>query len=170
MSEMDAWKLGQVASKWIEDNLPSSSRILELGSGSGTNERAKKYDITAIEHDEDFLPLDYRCIHANIKANETSSKYDEAGWYDPQKIISLNQEKFDLIIIDGPPGAIGRRGILHFPWIFQLADIILVDDTHRESERHLAEKIIHLIEVPTVTELIERGDFGLRKCTIIQRI
>jgi hypothetical protein len=170
VSEMDAWKLGQVASKWIEENFQPASRILEFGSGSGTYERAQKYDVTAIEHDEDFLSSDYRCIHASIKANEISSKYDETGWYDPKKISLINQEKFDLIIIDGPPGAIGRKGILHFPWIFQLADIILVDDTHRESEGHLSEKIIHWMGTPEVTELIENGDFGFRKCTIIQRV
>lgn len=63
---MDAWKLGQVASKWIEENFQPASRILEFGSGSGTYERAQKYDVTAIEHDEDFLSSDYRCIHASI--------------------------------------------------------------------------------------------------------
>ena len=77
----------------------------------------------------------------------------------------------DLILIDGPPGIIGRSGILQI--IETLPDFIwmIIDDTDRKSENILAQKIIQHFVPKEVFELKSdsrrhNGDF--RKATIIK--
>jgi hypothetical protein len=167
---VDAWQLGFSATAWVEQRFSNkSTRILELGCGAGTVERAKKFDVVAVEHDPDFILEDIRCILAPIVDNPTSTHFNEQGWYDTGKLDFLKDQEFDLIIVDGPPGRIGRSGILSVPWLLNLSPCILIDDTQRESEHALAEAIeARLINVER-EELVEESEWGLRKSTVLYR-
>ena len=42
---------------WIKENLPHNSTILEFGSGTGTKELVKNYQVTSIEHSKEWLDI-----------------------------------------------------------------------------------------------------------------
>ena len=60
------WELPEKAFKWIEENIPFGSNIVELGSGKGTLRLSENYNVWSIEHDEEWLNLSSSIIHAEI--------------------------------------------------------------------------------------------------------
>ena len=164
---MDAWQLGIAATDWVLANIPAGSKILEFGAGRGTHERARHYEITAIEHNEAYESHDYRCLLAPIVLNEISSQNNEQGWYDPEVLLALEEEEFALIIVDGPPGEVGRSGILALPWILNLAPLVMVDDTHREAERQLAHSISAMMKNADTFVINEESEWGRRETTVL---
>lgn len=134
------WELPEKAFEWIEENIPFGSNIVELGSGKGTLRLSENYNVWSIEHDEEWLNLSpSKYIHAEIVPYSKNGR--EGRWYDPDKIKKALPEHYTLLIVDGPPSAIGRDGLLSFQEIFTWDCHILIDDTHRSEERYIAEEI-----------------------------
>lgn len=108
--------------------------VLEFGSGKGSTRLASLCaELTSIEHDEKyatFYPPDAgQVIHAPIDP--------ATGWYSRQVLEARMPKRIDAIVVDGPPGTIGRGGLLkHLDLIPDVP--ILFDDTHRGAERELA--------------------------------
>jgi hypothetical protein len=48
----DRWMFSSEVFNWIDENIPQGSLILEFGSGKGSIELSKKFDLISIEHDE----------------------------------------------------------------------------------------------------------------------
>ena len=73
----------------------------------------------------------------------------QKGWFDhillSEKIKDL---KYDLILVDGPNGAIGRGGFLKYLNIFNTDLPIIFDDINRESEMQLMVKISEKLNRP----------------------
>lgn len=97
--------------QWFCDNIPADSSILEFGSGHASTKYMSRYwRMHSIEHNLEFVnlyPSDY--IYAPITSGENP-------WYD----MDIIQEAFErrnfwkglaAILVDGPPGDIGRCGI-----------------------------------------------------------
>lgn len=131
--------MGQTCESVVADILGDGGRILELGSGEGTGRLAARgYEMTSVEHDKDRLgkhPSNY--IHASIIPN------GQQDWYDHgilEKRLPRGGE-YDLLIVDGPPGHIGRLGMLRHLDLFDLSVPIVVDDVNRNAERYLLEKL-----------------------------
>ena len=124
------WTIPKELFDWIRANLPDGKTILELGSGDGTDELRKHYTVHSIEHDMAFIK-EGNYIHAPIV--RYPGGYD---WYDVSKLIGL--PAYDLLLIDGPTGVIGRRGFVKHRYMFNLDVPIVVDDTQREAERLIA--------------------------------
>jgi len=126
---MSDWSLSIHTFNWIRKNLKQGT-ILELGSGAGSHRLSKHYTVYSVEHDEKWL-------------NKYNTNYIYApiidGWYDPSFLDDL--PRYDLLIIDGPPGVIGREGILKHLDKFQTDIPIILDDTNREAEKALALQI-----------------------------
>ena len=80
----------------LNDNLPNGSKNLEFGSGTGTIELTKSFEVTSIEENEQWLYLapDSTYIYAPL-VND---------WYDWQALEILQDETFEAIIVDGPSG------------------------------------------------------------------
>ena len=131
---------------WIDSNINYGSRILEFGSGNGSKILSEKYDLISIEHDEAWLGKgNGRYIHAEIKKNRYSTQFSQKGWYDVEKIVGLPSD-VELIIIDGPPGEIGRAGILNVLNDLPVTKWILVDDTDREDEKLLLNSLVEFFK------------------------
>ena len=114
---------------YIHNILPEGSTILELGSGSGTAELAKYYKMYSVEHDRKWMNLyDSEYIFAPIK------NYGRYKWYDINHLQNKLPNHYDLILVDGPPGPIGRYGFLHHLSLFNSSVPIIFDDTHRKEE------------------------------------
>jgi hypothetical protein len=167
----DGWMLPSEVFHWVDKNIPQGSLILEFGSGNGSVELSKKYDLISVEHDEKWLGFSNgRYIHAGIIQNQVSNKYLEVGWYDIEKLIDL-PPVVDVIIIDGPPGDIGRSGILHYLLELPACTWMIIDDTDRQKEKHLAEKIILLLspkETCQIESKNQRPNGDNRKATVLR--
>lgn len=128
--ELDSWSLSDKVIDWLVENLKKGSSILELGSGLGTGELSKNFNMTSIEHNSLFLDkYDSNYIYAPIKN----------GWYDSSKLKGLPD--YDCLIIDAPPSNIGRMGIMKNWNLFDWSKTIIVDDTHRKNDYILYQLI-----------------------------
>lgn len=134
MSNLGGWAIGRKLADYIVANYDGT--ILELGSGEGTGYLANYFDMVSIEHDQKFLEkYDSQYIYAPIKM------YSGMMWYD---IIAITEGIKDvnpsLILVDGPPGRIGRMGFYHNFQSFPRCDVV-IDDVQRRAEYNLAERL-----------------------------
>lgn len=115
---------------WILNNIPKGSTILELGSGVGTKELVKFYNVFSIEDDEEWLGFEPKTtyIHAPI-VNE---------WYDVEILKNKIPKKYDLLLIDGPKGSKRENMIKHYD-LFKKDVPVIIDDTNREIDYKLSE-------------------------------
>lgn len=129
--------LGPKCIEQINELLGDGGTILELGSGEGTGRLAEKYSMISVEHDKAYLGKhnsDY--IHAAIVPN---GRHD---WYNHMVIKNnLKGKKYDLLLVDGPPGHIGRLGMLDHLDLFDLSVPIIVDDVQRSAEHFLMTEL-----------------------------
>lgn len=111
---------------YILNNFPKGSSMLEFGSGENTKLFTKKFKVTSIEHDKNYIGLakNSNYIYAPIKN----------GWFDISKLDSLKNKKFDIILVDAPPSDIGRIGLLYNLHYFNWDAVIIFDDTNRTNE------------------------------------
>ncbi len=128
----------------VNSLLRRGDSILEFGAGQGTIELSQDYQVHTIEHDQYWLKFDplARYVHAPIKNLEQPLSCDPQGlWYDVPSVIDGLPEDYDLMIVNGPNGTVGRSGILTvidsidqgIPWI--------INDTIRADESNLARDI-----------------------------
>ena len=131
----DEWSISPELFSWIRANLPKGKTILELGSGRGTVELLKYYNVYSVEHNPDWIGYAKKgnYIYAPIV------EYDKCRWYDISKLIL--PEDYDLILVDGPTGSIGREGFLINRHLFNLNVPIIIDDVQRQPEKHMAETL-----------------------------
>jgi len=122
---------------WILKNLPKGKIILELGSGTGTIELTNYYKVYSIEHEKKWLGYAKKSnyIYAPI------INYKNYQWYDINRIKKLIPEWYDLLLIDGPQGHIGREGFLDNIKLFKMDIPIIVDDTNRKEDAKIRDII-----------------------------
>jgi hypothetical protein len=130
---MSDWMLPPEAFAFLRNHLPPTMvNIVELGSGDGTVHLREFGTVYSIEHDEKWLRtgpgMNY--IHAPIVN----------GWYDPEAIRGKLPAQYDCIIVDGPPGDVGRGGMLEHLDLFRPVPL-LVDDVQRLLEVQLAAEL-----------------------------
>jgi len=136
LDNFNDWAITYEVFEWIKKNIKTGSTILELGSGTGTKELCELYEVYSVEHDQrwvDYTPSNY--IYAPIK------NQNEYNWYDVDILKKKLPKKYDLILIDGPPGIIGRKPFLDNLNLFNLNVPIIVDDTNRKDEQELFLKL-----------------------------
>ena len=157
ISISEGWMLPQEVFDWIDININRGSRILEFGSGNGSKILSEKYDLISIEHDEAWLNMgNGKYIHAEIRENRYSTQFSQRGWYDVEKIVGLPSD-VELIIIDGPPGEIGRAGILNVLNDLPSTKWILVDDTDREDEKLLLSNLVKFFQPLKLLNIISKS-------------
>lgn len=120
-SKFGGWSISEQLFKYIRKILPEGCTILELGSGQGTQELAQHYNVISVEHDKKSLnlyPSSY--IYAPIVN----------GWYDVRILEQrLKDLSYDLILVDGPTGAIDRSKFLDNLHLFNLAVPIIFNNS-----------------------------------------
>lgn len=168
------WAIDPQAFKFILAFLPKGSTILELGSGYGTLMLLKAgYKVISIENDarwvaqlEDWIKKEtdypylydnWDCIQAPIvkypkKFNPTihlpgKNGRPQKGWYDVNPLRqSLQDMKYDLILVDGPKEQYGRGGFLVNLDLFDTTVPIIFDDVNRGEERIMMMKCVEHIQ------------------------
>lgn len=127
---MGNYALPEEAYEQIRHRVKAGSTILEFGSGEGTDVLAKSYGykMVSVEHDPKWIDkYEATYIYAPIDKN----------WYDVSILKKKLPKKYDLIIIDGPTGDIGRKGILEHLDILKLDCPVLIDDINRHDEAYI---------------------------------
>ena len=142
ISRLGGWAISQEVVDAISGIIDSGDTILELGSGTGTGVLAEKFKMISVENNPDFLDIeDTRYINAPIIEYAKSPFPDETGWYDHTILKAELPTEYNLLLIDGPHGRIGRSGILLHLELFRSDRPVIVDDSHRDAESTLAENI-----------------------------
>lgn len=139
--------LGDVVVREIGDILGGGGRVLELGD----DELPDAYTVTRVTHEGDGG------IVAPIAPN------GGRAWYDAETLkerLPLAGE-YDLLLVDGPPGHVGRLGMLEHLDLFDLTVPIVVDDVQRNAERYLLRKIADAAGRPFRIVQDEQKAFGI---------
>jgi len=149
MADMLPW----TALEWIIHNFEDGAKILEIGSGYGSGVLSTFFDVTAIEHDSEWMGRfpGVRYVHAPISM----------GWYRIAK--GSIPTSYDLLIIDGPPSAVGaRNGILSCLELFDWEATVLIDDLNRQDIRLLARDLCGETGIQTIySESDGSREFGV---------
>lgn len=141
--------------------------VLEFGSGLSTIclanfivEENIDCKLISVESDKEWLNIlqkatphlssEKRCHFIYAPIREVEFKNNTALWYDVgvlDTLIGDEDLKFDIVLIDGPPGDIApgvRQNALHYlKNRMSESCVVYVDDCHRDSEKKLAEKIAY---------------------------
>ena len=130
---------------WILQNLPRGSTMLEFGSGPGTTLFVEKFKVYSIEHDIKYMNVEPRStyIHAPITTNSNNIR-----WYDEEVVRNFIKDlNYDLILIDGPLGSIGRGGIKNILDVLKTKTIpVIFDDVNRPEELKLMIEVSQILE------------------------
>lgn len=127
------WSLPPEVFAFLRKRLLPSAAVVELGSGEGTRELVRCFGrVHTVEHDPEWLGKveGARYIHAPIVN----------GWYDIDALGKGLPLRYDCLIVDGPPGSIGRGGLARFLSVFNQVPVVL-DDVHRKAEYELAVRV-----------------------------
>ena len=138
----ESWMLPQEAVAFVLEHVEPGSVVVEFGSGHGSEALSKHFDLYSFEHDEAWLGVTSSTyIHAPIKENQYATEAGEMGWYDLE-IVRKNWPKgAQCVIVDGPPGFIGRAGISSILDELSHVPLILIDDIDRPAELQLSLRL-----------------------------
>jgi len=146
--EFGGFSIDEQVFEYINKVLKEGDTILELGSGWASGELSKRFTVYSIEHDMKWVNrYDTNYIYApivDISTNKEDRKH-EKRWYDPEIVKQNIPENYDLILIDGPPGWIGRGGFLKYIHLFKTDVPIIFDDVNRRDERLLMQDTAKLL-------------------------
>lgn len=130
---------------WILKNLPEGSTMLEFGSGPGTSRFVEKFKVYSIEHDIKYLGKEPRStyVHAPITLLENGVR-----WYDKEIVLKFVENlEYDLILVDGPTGKIGRQGLKSVANKLKTKEIpIIFDDVNRPAEFQLMNEVAGILD------------------------
>ena len=137
------WEICAGVRTAIHSMLRRGDTILEFGSGYGTVDLGDDYIVHSVEDDKKWLHLDPRAtyIHAPIVPIDKIPGHSHDQWYDRDAVSSSLPQKYDLILVDGPSGTIGRSGLLTIIDLLDPDVPWLVDDTVRTEESKIATDI-----------------------------
>lgn len=126
---MSDWKLPTEALEWLRFRI-GTYHVVELGSGEGSPVLSALCEkLVSVEHDSAWaLSCETPVIFAPIVD----------GWYCRKTLAEQLPKRIDALIVDGPPGAIGRYPLLQNLDLFPESVPMLIDDVHRPAERELA--------------------------------
>lgn len=137
------WSISLELFQYIRTKLQPGNTILELGSGQATEELAKFYTMYSIEHNVEWLnKYKTNYIYAPIQ------HYSNYNWYDTKAIKQQMPIHYDLILIDGPPGNIGRIGFFYNLELFKTNVPIIFDDVNRLPEYDLLKEVATALNKP----------------------
>jgi hypothetical protein len=141
------WSISQTLFDTIHKILEPGDKILELGSGWGTGQLVKDYEVFSVEDNKNFLDIyESNYIYAPIVEEKIPQFPNDKGWYDIDVLKENLPEKYDLILVDGPWGHIGRGGFAKYLDVFRTDIPIIIDDIQREEELALVNAVVKKTE------------------------
>jgi len=149
----NGWSIDTDTIDFIHSVLPKGSTILEFGSGEGTAYLAKDYTMYSVE--QDWVGK-YNSTYINAPIRGYSDTFPtpvidgpQKGWYDSNIVLdAIKNIKYDLILIDGPNGEIGRGGFINILDDIDTDVMLIFDDVHRQPELDLMQKVSTKLNKP----------------------
>jgi hypothetical protein len=131
------WMLSEEALKWITDNIPFNSIIVELGSGFSTKILSRDYKIFSVEEDLKWVGFepDSTYIYSPLKKYPNDIP-TSTGWYE-DSLFNFLPKKYDFLIVDGPKKQ-NRGNFINFCELFDRTVPFLIDDTDRAIDKEMA--------------------------------
>ncbi len=158
VGDFGGWSISKTLFDFINELLEPGSRIIETGSGWGTGELAKNFEMYSIEHDPHFINIhNSNYINAPIVEYSDDSFPNDTGWYDFDILKKELPKDYDLILVDGPLGTIGRSGFYRHFDLFRSDVPIILDDVDRKDELNL----LKMVETKTGRKAIIHKDSSL---------
>ena len=155
-NSLGGWSIEKEMLEFIEASIENGESILEFGSGKGTEALLGCYTVTSVEHDEKFFvrrAKNHKIILAPIKNS----------WYNRDPIKSIMKQRYDLIIVDGPPRRL-RAGILDNLDLFEgISTPIIFDDVNRQLDRNVMEKFCSELNFQSEVIIGRKKEFAI--CT-----
>ena len=175
MNKFGGWAIQESCFNLIRKILPDGKNILEMGSGYGTLALSKHYGMISVENQSEWIGVynsnyievpikeyeaPYITTKGLFKAETTTETYlppdlpgengpVQKGWYDHNILNEkLKGLSYDLILIDGPNGVIGRGGFLKHLDMFNTNVPIIFDDINREAEKQMMVKVSEILKRP----------------------
>lgn len=147
------WSIDEELFDFIRSILPEGKTMLELGSGWSSQKFSEHYTVYSIEHNEKWVgKYNTHYIYAPIKN----------GWYDISILSKKLPKNYDLILIDGPTGDIGRGGFYLHLDLFNTNTIMIFDDVNRKPEYELMVLVSEKLNRPfNVYQSSEKKQFGV---------
>jgi hypothetical protein len=136
----------------IRSLISDGSTILEFGSGHGTVVLSEFFKLYSVENQREWqnkFPLCTTYINCSTKVYDQQwtcpAGLSDKGWYNPDELLPNLPESYDLILIDGPGGWLGRAGFLKYIDYFNTDVPIIFDDVNRDADfRHMELVSKHL--------------------------
>lgn len=149
---LDGWAIPKEAFEWIYKNIPHGSTIVELGSGNGTKELVRYYNVVTVEENEKWVNVvkEAKYIYSPLKEYDKVVPHS-CCWYNDDMLSELPSE-YDLLIIDGPVGN-NRGNFVHFIEHFRSDVPIIIDDTNRGGDKKMALDVAEKLN-KNITEII----------------
>jgi len=159
----NTWSVSPSLVDVIRDIVPADGTILELGSGEGTGVLAEYFTMFSVEHDRDWTDK-YKStyIYSPLIAHKAVSGFDDTEpiWYDPSYLREKLPERYDLILVDGPPKH--RSGFVKYFDLFKSNVPIIFDDVQRNHDNTVMVKTAARLSKPyTVYACHEAKHFGV---------
>jgi hypothetical protein len=119
--------------------IPPESTILELGSGHGSVKLAETFKVYSIEHSRKWYGLfpEINYIWAPLVPYKDTYFHKATHWYDHKILETALPDSYEAIIVDGPPGTVGRGGFYTYLDLFKTDVPIFFDDVRRLWEFRL---------------------------------
>tara|TARA_R110000822_G_C15328589_1_gene494387 strand:+ start:1175 stop:2416 length:1242 start_codon:yes stop_codon:yes gene_type:complete len=118
--------------EWLKINLPKGKTILEFGSGTGTIELTKYWNVCSVEQNEEWIGKAPKSKYIHAPLNH------EDKWYDQEIVFNNIPKDYDLILVDGPMNSQYREGICQF-WNKLNTNVpIIFDDSHWPPDKEVA--------------------------------
>ena len=169
----ESWMLPEEAVTFVLEHVETGSVVVEFGSGHGSQVLSEHFDLYSFEHDEAWLGVTSSTyIHAPIVENHHAIDAGEKGWYDLDVVKHHWPTDPQCVIVDGPPGFIGRTGILSILDKLRDVPMILVDDIDREAELQLLQMLSTKLDRIQTTYDVEKpreGGSNRRFATLTRR-
>lgn len=165
MIEEDAWQV-------IRQELEGASAVLELGTGLSTwlIQTQDINDHIALESS----PTWFDAVSDSPFAQQADIRLKELKRHnrneDPAyRFSTTNMDiRFDLLLIDGPVGEVGRQGALSMLELLTSSGTVIIDDTHRRPEAELAEEVARCLKEWSMEPTSEVHRLGSKNMTIIK--
>jgi len=135
---------------YIKEFLPEGYTILELGSGHGTAELVKLWNVYSIEDKKKWLGKYHdQYIHAPLKWHKPIKKLPGEIWYNANTLKYALPKNYDLLLIDGPCREdASRSGFIKYKSLFNLNIPIIFDDVNRTQDWDVAVRLSGILRRP----------------------
>ena len=148
-----SWAIEESLYNHIKTFLPEGKTIIELGSGTGTIELLKHWNVVSVEHSEKYADrLTNTCIFAPLTEHKALKNHEgPMKWYDRDILIpALEGLEYDLLLVDGPPGDT-RCGIVKYIGLFYPEVPMIFDDLQRSADRKIINSVAAKLGKPFTT-------------------